>query len=238
MLKKLNKTDYAHQFFENAEIYLSNKPSIKISSQIVTDLLGIPNGKQILDIGCGDGSLSMQFLEANAVTFLDFSTTMLKEVKNRIPKSYLGNAKLLNVDFEKHHFEESFDIILCVGVLAHVRDWKSFLDKVFSISSSNGFVILQISNINHLYYRFKSRSKVELGNYGYSLNKISPDLLKRYSSSKGVEVVKIIKYPAAFQFIRVFGLNFTYQFLRLVSKSRMLQFIGTEDVILLKKNAL
>src|SRR5688572_10114394 len=124
------KSENAKAFFEQASIYLANRPSIRLRSEIVRDLLGGRNGCRILDIGCGDGSLSMPYISDNNIYFLDFSTAMLEHVKETIPEKYSDNATLLQANVEDHNFSETFDIILCVGILAHVQNVDRILTKI------------------------------------------------------------------------------------------------------------
>lgn len=230
------KGNHTKVFFKNPTAYLSNKPSIKIRAEIVEDFLGSLENKNILDIGCGDGSLSMQYLNNNAITFLDSSSSMLDRVRLNIPQQYSENALILNADFEEHQFHEKFDIILCVGVLAHVKDWINTVEKVASLLRNGGLAILQISNTDHIYYRIKNSAKQELDNYGYNLNKINSKILAVQVQKNSLTEISKIKYPVLYPFIRIFGSSFSYHCLRLMYRIKLFQLLGSENVILFRKD--
>lgn len=232
------KSGQAKAFFEQASIYLANRPSIRLRSEIIHDLLGKRSNNSFLDIGCGDGSLSISYIAENDICFLDFSTAMLEHVKGSIPEEFRDHATLLQANVEDHIFAEKFDIILCVGVLAHVRDVEKIMRKIESILKPSGLVIFQVSYTGHFYYRFRSLFKSEKKEqYGYSLNTIHPDELIENAKAFGLKCLKRCQYPVVFPLLGRFGTSFTFSFLKTVYKSRILRFLASEHVMLFQKTA-
>jgi 2-polyprenyl-3-methyl-5-hydroxy-6-metoxy-1,4-benzoquinol methylase len=221
-------------FFEQATIYLSNTPSIRLRSEIIRSFLGEPQRRNILDIGCGDGSLSLPFAEKNKVTLLDFSSAMLDAVRTKLTNSNKANVELLQADFEKYQFNKIFNDILCVGVLAHVQDVKRTIDKIVSVLEPNGQVIFQISDVNHWYYRLRSFRKGQ-DQYGYTLNKISPKALIDLCEKKNLKYVKTVRYPVVYPFLKFFNERKKYSFLKFVANRPSLRVLASEHIMLFEK---
>ena len=121
MTNTVSKADAARRFFEVPQKYLARDFNIRARTHIVRKLLGDVRGRSILDIGCGDGSISRQFLsESNQLTLLDLSKNMLQVAQNTTPQEYLHRTRFINNDFIQCGFVDEFDVVLCLGVLAHV----------------------------------------------------------------------------------------------------------------------
>ena len=82
------RTERAKTFFGNPDLYLRGNHRVSLRAHFVRGLLGDVRNSRILDLGCGDGRISAQFLPAgNHVTMLDLSDRMLERVKNNVPPS-------------------------------------------------------------------------------------------------------------------------------------------------------
>jgi SAM-dependent methyltransferase len=111
----------------------------------------LPRSSNLLDIGCGTGSLSHALsLEGYSVDAIDLDESMIEEAqkKSQAGNPRFRNANMLEVssDFNFDHF----DGIICFGnTLAHLTDnalIEHFLNSVFSILKPGGKFMLQILN--------------------------------------------------------------------------------------------
>ena len=66
-------TEEVAGYFNQPEAYLKNGFDIAVRKKIITQLLGDISNKHILDMGCGNGALSMDYLEHNQVHFVDLA---------------------------------------------------------------------------------------------------------------------------------------------------------------------
>src|SRR5713101_2841916 len=116
------KSDRARvrEFFDTGE-YVTANPNIAVRSLLVRRMLGGVDACSILDVGCGDGSLSLQFLPAaRHITLLDLSPAMLERARRGTPEQYRERVAYVNSDVLDFKPKQLYEIVLCVGVLAHV----------------------------------------------------------------------------------------------------------------------
>jgi SAM-dependent methyltransferase len=129
--------------------------NIRIRAETVAALTAGKPVERVLDIGCGDGSLSCQFLARAAdVTFLDPSAAMLRRVSARARGRGPALARYVNRGFMEAPLPTAgFDLVLCVGVLAYVADPGPFLAKVCSVLAPGGRLLLECTDASHFLSR-------------------------------------------------------------------------------------
>jgi 2-polyprenyl-3-methyl-5-hydroxy-6-metoxy-1,4-benzoquinol methylase len=144
--------------FEQPQWYLQRTAfNIGLRAETIAEFLNGASHESILDIGCGDGSLSLQLLDAsNRVTFLDQSEAMLDIVRSRVPAKFSSQIRTLNTGFmEASLGANSFDLIICVGVLAYIQiqDRRDFINKIKGLLKPGGTLILECTDGPHLVSR-------------------------------------------------------------------------------------
>lgn len=131
-------------FYDSAS-YLSRNAIIPVRAALVRELVGDQlAGARVLDLGCGDGSISRPLLaEAGHLTLVDFSAEMLNRARRSIPD---GAAEFVPDDVLHYQAPEPFDIVLCVGVLAHVPSPRALISRVAQATRPGGLCIVQITD--------------------------------------------------------------------------------------------
>ena len=71
-------------YFNNTNSYLKNNANIALRKDIIKSLIGQIVNSSILDIGCGNGELSLQYAKKNKVDYFDISENMINIVKNNL----------------------------------------------------------------------------------------------------------------------------------------------------------
>jgi SAM-dependent methyltransferase len=141
------------QAFEKPQWYLTSTAyNIRIRCETIREFTRGQSYRNILDIGCGDGSLSLQLLSPETnITLLDRSKSMLERAVSRIPERLAGRATIVNEDFLAANLEPTiYDLVICVGVMAYVHDSEEFLRKVASILAPGGTLILECTDGSHV----------------------------------------------------------------------------------------
>src|SRR5579863_9270615 len=120
-------------FEEPVRSYLERRRhDITIRSETVSSMMEGFEYHSLLDIGCGDGSISLPLLNQGVrMLLLDFSSSMLSLATSRVPPELEANVEIRNGDFMKEPLlPASYDIVLCLGLLAHVDSPEQFFKRV------------------------------------------------------------------------------------------------------------
>jgi len=103
-----------------------------------------PDAKNVLELGCGTGSILKCLQDAYEVSGLDVSRKMLSVARKKVPRS-----KLFRQDMVDFRIDGRFDVILCVfDSINHVRrfsDWKKVFARVRQHLSRGGCFIFDIN---------------------------------------------------------------------------------------------
>ncbi len=109
--------------------------------------------KTILDLGCGGGILSETLAEEGAnILAIDQSKRLINYAKKR------ARSRKLKIDYQCKSIKSlrnknaKFDIILCMEVIEHVKDYRSFIKLAFKCLKSDGIIIFSTINKSFLSY--------------------------------------------------------------------------------------
>ncbi len=148
----VTKVDHVQAVFEKPERYLTRRAfEIRIRAETIKELVKDSRNMRMMDIGCGDGSISLPLLtETTRITLVDLSSSMLSIAKSKVPAGIAENVETVNQDFMKTEFKlQSFDLILCIGVLAHVPSPADFVGKMVSLLKPGGRIIVECTDSRH-----------------------------------------------------------------------------------------
>ncbi|KAF9527358.1 S-adenosyl-L-methionine-dependent methyltransferase [Crepidotus variabilis] len=95
----------------------------------------LQDGQEILDLGCGWGSLSTFLAEKypnSKITGLSNSATQKKHIDSVAEKKGFTNLQIITADVNTHDFEVSkrFDRILSIEMFEHMKNYEALLKKV------------------------------------------------------------------------------------------------------------
>lgn len=120
------------------------------------------NGLNILDIGCGVGSVDLYLANAGArVLGIDISTNGIKIAKQNVSKLKIRNAKFRKISFPNKIPNDKYDIILCLEVLEHLNNDYDAVSKIRKLLKKDGILIASSPSINSVMYRMGLLNKFD-----------------------------------------------------------------------------
>lgn len=92
----------------------------------------------VLDVGCGSGRNSALFAEQGArrVVGIDFSAPMLELAREYTRAKHVGDqCEFIQADFLEYHFQETFDVVVALGVFDYVADPVRVLKRMSELAN-------------------------------------------------------------------------------------------------------
>lgn len=113
--------------------------------------LGMISGKEILDIGCEAGYITIRLAAKGAiVTGIDLIKEPIVSLKNTLknqPEKIKQRIKLKVADATKLPFKaKTFDIILATEVIEHITKLNDFIAGVYRVLKPNGVLLITFPN--------------------------------------------------------------------------------------------
>jgi 2-polyprenyl-3-methyl-5-hydroxy-6-metoxy-1,4-benzoquinol methylase len=142
------------------------------------------NGARVLEIGCGMGTMAMNWAKNGAqVTAVDLTPTAVHETQRRF--SLFGlQGKVLQMDANNLALEaESFDYVYSFGVLHHSPDLQKSLSEMMRVLRPGGGFGLMLYCRDSIRYRYRMRYVEEFLHYeGRFLGPL--ELASRYTDAE------------------------------------------------------
>lgn len=228
-------------YFSIPEIYLKKSFDVRLRSIIAADMAGSVKGLRILDIGCGDGSVSAQFLASGAeVTFADISENMLSLAYTRTDSRLRHKAKYLNVSLEELIETEKYDLVIAFGLMAHVDSVPEAIGKISRLVKDGGRLMVQISDysrpLTRLLYLYGALTEKILSHTSYDKNKTSVSDIISISGQRGFQLLTISRYGIVLPLMKsVFRDDLLHGLHYLTWKNVILSKISTEAILSFRK---
>jgi len=170
-----------------------------IEEELLVALIGPVRGKRVLDVGCGDGVLSVRLAEAGGnVTGLDTDPAMLTAARQR------GSASGAIVTFVEGDArsvplaDSSFDVVVAVTVLCFVAEVERVVKEMARVLRPGGRLVIGELGRFSLWAATR-RVSGWLGSQTWSkVHFRTADELRRIASAAGLEVADVrgaIYYP-------------------------------------------
>ena len=207
---KANEISYPNKLNQKEFAWLKSKPfgdfNISESERTFRDFSTIlylirtckPNGKKIIELGCGPGWLTI-FLSKMGyeVNGYDISPEMINVANNRSKKDDAPGAKFNVLDIEDQLEEKEVgknDIVIIYDSLHHCRNDEKVLKNIFQYLKKDGVAILAEPNIVH---GSDSDRKEIVDKFDTTERGLNANMLKKLSKSVGFK--KSWRYHASGQ---------------------------------------
>lgn len=220
-------------FFSKPENYLDKDYNVKVRKEIVAELLGGIVDKKILDIGCGDGGVSLHFASANDLTLIDASPGMLDLARKNTPKSVQERVTFILSTLENAQLKVgSYDIVIAMGILAHLNSWSDGIEVVAKSIKKGGKVLIQISDSAN---PMVSSQLKPMGKRQHTLNRIDFKSLVEACEQAGLKLQTEKRYGFTVRGMGKLPNRFLYQFTLATARLRLFRKIATEVIAVFQK---
>lgn len=117
------------------------------------------NGQQILELGCGWGSLTLYLAKqfpGSQVTGVSNSHSQREFIEQQASERGLTNLRIITCDVNELSLDSQYDRIVSVEMFEHMRNYQRLLDKVGSWLRDDGKLLVHIFCHQTLLYPFET----------------------------------------------------------------------------------
>lgn len=198
-LPKIHRGQFV-QRASGASFYFRTR--MKLTCELATASAG-----RLLDCATGTGEITCALLKSGRfshATISDISPAMLQSAKELL-RSQITNTELEFIQSDVFNFNPSgpgFDLILCLGLIAHTGRLGMLLPHLKSMLTPGGRIILQTTLTDHPGTRIVRAltSRRELARRGYKLSWFSQRDILEACHDTGLQILETRRHSLAIPF--------------------------------------
>ena len=122
----------------------------------------LENGQQVLELGCGWGSLSL-FMSAkypqSRFTVVSNSRTQKIYIDEQSKQRNITNLTVITADMNSFSINETFDRVVSVEMFEHMRNYELLMAKVASLLKPDGKLFVHIFTHRSFAYKFEVKDE-------------------------------------------------------------------------------
>ncbi|MBS1526252.1 MAG: class I SAM-dependent methyltransferase [Bacteroidetes bacterium] len=125
---------------------------------------GLQDGQQVLELGCGWGSLSLYMAAkypGSNFKVVSNSSTQKQFIDDQARQRGIANLAVITADMNTFNTDEQFDRILSVEMFEHMRNWQLLTQKVASFLKPDGRVFIHIFTHREYSYLFEVKDDTD-----------------------------------------------------------------------------
>ena len=119
----------------------------------------LQDGQQILELGCGWGSLSLwmaKHYSNSSILAVSNSRPQREFIESRAQELGLKNLSVQTCDMNDFTTEQRFDRVVSVEMFEHMRNWQSLLERISNWLQPEGKLFIHIFSHRRYAYAFSS----------------------------------------------------------------------------------
>ena len=150
------------------------------------------DGQDILELGCGWGSLSLFMAErypASRIVSVSNSASQRLYIEGEMKKRGLSNLTIVTADMNDFKPGETFDRIVSVEMFEHMSNWQALLARVRNWVRPEGRLFLHVFSHRANAYRFDHADKADWIAQHFFTGGVMPShgLLRQFADSFVIE---------------------------------------------------
>ncbi|MCB1148107.1 MAG: class I SAM-dependent methyltransferase, partial [Leptospiraceae bacterium] len=146
---------YSSCFYPKGDESLDEAEEIMLQKTV--ERAELKDGMQILELGCGWGSLTLFMAERfprAKITAISNSSSQRKFIEKTAKDRNLKNIKIITKDMNKFQVSGKFDRIVSVEMFEHMRNYELMFQKISSVLKPNGKMFVHIFTHKSFAYLF------------------------------------------------------------------------------------
>ncbi|POB13470.1 MULTISPECIES: SAM-dependent methyltransferase [Pseudomonadati] len=151
---------YSSALFDNGITSLDEAESAMLEKYC--ERAQIVDGMDILELGCGWGSLSLFLARKfpnSKITAISNSNGQREFIEERIKERSLNNLEIKTCDINDFNIENKFDRIVSIEMFEHMRNYNSLFKKVASWLKDDGRLFIHIFCHKDASYFFETQGE-------------------------------------------------------------------------------
>ena len=123
---------------------------------------GLSDGMEILELGCGWGSLSLwmaQHYPNSRVMAVSNSKSQKEYIQSRCDERNIDNLEVITLDINSFSIDRQFDRVVSVEMFEHMRNWPRLLENISNWLKSEGKLFIHIFTHRRYAYTFESNGE-------------------------------------------------------------------------------
>lgn len=153
---------YSSAFYERSTSTLAEAEAAMLA--LTCDRAELRDGQQILELGCGWGSLSLwmarHYPEARILSVSN-SASQRASILARARAAGLDNLEVVTCDMNEFDTDRSFDRVVSVEMFEHMRNWEALLERVAGWLAPDGRLFLHVFAHRSFAYPFEVRDATD-----------------------------------------------------------------------------
>lgn len=124
----------------------------------------IQNGMEVLELGCGWGSLTLFVAEQFPgvhITGVSNSASQKLYIEARCKERGLQNVQILTADMNTFSIQKTFDRVVSVEMFEHMRNYEKLMEKVAGFLKPDGKLFVHIFTHKELTYFFEVKDETD-----------------------------------------------------------------------------
>lgn len=157
--------------------------------QLSCERAELAGGQEILELGCGWGSLSLWMAERypdSRITSVSNSNSQREFIEEQARARGLANLKVITCDINRFTPEGQFDRIVSVEMFEHVRNHRKLFSQIHDWLKPGGKCFVHIFSHNSASYLFEARSAKDWMSRYFFSGGIMPSSTLLISAAEGI----------------------------------------------------